>query len=134
MIYVKYIGDPPTKGREGDAGFDLTVSAACNLMPGKPTAVPMNLWLELPAGWCALAHPRTSNILRGVHVAGLIDPNYRGQLNVLCTNLTLDPIYLNPGDRVGQILILPVPDVRFVRVDSLTPSDRGDAWNGSSGK
>jgi dUTP pyrophosphatase len=134
MIYVPFTGPAPTQKRDGDAGWDIAVTEGAELRPGIAVRLPTNLHLELPYGYCALGLPRSSSIMVTLHVAGLIDSNFRGEVGVLCTNIGLEPLRVEAGERIAQLLILPVVPARFIRTDELRPSNRGDAWNGSSGK
>ena len=66
-------------------------------------------------------------------LAGVIDSDYRGELRIVLINLGEEPLILQPGDRVAQLLIQRVERADFVRSESLTESDRGPGGFGSTG-
>jgi dUTP pyrophosphatase len=97
-----------------------------------------NLALEIPEGYAGFLMPRSS--ISNYHLVlansvGLIDSNYRGEIKLRFKKTLYRPhinMY-NIGDRVGQLLIIPVPRVKLVEVDSLGETDRGTGGFGSSG-
>jgi dUTP pyrophosphatase len=129
----------PTRAHPGDAGLDLCAVEACDLAPGGRDAVPTGLAVAIPPGWAGLVVPRSGLARRhGVTVAnapGLIDAGYRGELQVLLVNLSDRPHRVEVGDRVAQLVCVPVDGGDAVLVDELPPSDgRGDGGFGSTGR
>ncbi len=129
----------PRYAHPGDAGFDLCARVDVTLGPGERVAVPTGIALALPAGYAGLVTPR-SGLARDwgvgmVNAPGVIDAGYRGELKVLLVNHDgHTTVRLTRGDRIGQLLILPLPRVRFVEVETLPGSDRGTGGFGSSGR
>ena len=68
-----------------------------------------------------------------VNGPGLIDSGYRGEVSVILINHGKDPIKFRRGDRVAQLVVLPVPDIEWVEVDELDETPRGDGGFGSTG-
>jgi len=128
----------PAYAHPGDAGADLTTTIDVVLGPGERAMVPTGLSIALPDGYVALVHPRSGLAARfGVSIVnapGTIDAGYRGEIKVLLVNLDpTDPVRLNRGDRVAQLLVQKVERARFVEVETLPASDRGDGGYGSTG-
>lgn len=129
----------PTRAHPGDAGLDLCAVEPCDLAPGGREAIPTGLAVAIPPGWAGLVVPRSGLARRhGVTVAnapGLIDAGYRGELQVLLVNLSDRPHRVEAGDRVAQLVCVPVAGAPAVLVDELPPSDgRGGGGFGSTGR
>ncbi len=129
----------PTRAHPRDAGLDLCAVEPCELTPGQRVAVSTGLAVAIPSGWAGLVVPRSGLVLRhGVTVAnapGLIDAGYRGELQVLLVNLSDQAHRIEAGDRVAQLVCVPVGAGPAVVVDELPPSDgRGDGGFGSTGR
>jgi dUTP pyrophosphatase len=129
----------PSPMRAGDAAIDLPARASCAIEPGARGLVPTGFAIALPVGWCGLILPRSGLALHhGVTVLnspGLIDSGYRGELKVILVNTGDAPARIERGDRIAQLLVQPVPEVRLAPVDELPPAvdDRGTQGFGSSG-
>jgi dUTP pyrophosphatase len=128
----------PVRAHPGDAGLDLTAIASCDLPPGGRAAVRTGLAVAVPDGHAGLVVPRSGLARRhGVTVAnapGLIDAGYRGELLVLLVNLGDAPHHVAVGDRIAQLVLVPVALAEPVVVDDLPPSDgRGAGGFGSTG-
>jgi dUTP pyrophosphatase len=129
----------PSPMRAGDAAIDLPARASCTIEPGDRGLVPTGFAIALPVGWCGLILPRSGLALHhGVTVLnspGLIDSGYRGELKVILVNTGDAPARIERGDRIAQLLVQPVPEVRLAPVDELPPAvdDRGTQGFGSSG-
>lgn len=105
----------PGRAHAGDAGLDLAAVGAHELAPGARAAVSTGLAVAIPQGHAGLVVPR-SGLARhhGVTVAnapGLIDPGYRGELTVLLVNLGAQTHRIAAGDRVAQLVVVPVASV-----------------------
>lgn len=127
----------PKYSREGDAGLDLTsISRAGNI--GDYAVFYTGLAIEIPKGYVGLIFPRSSisdkNQMLTNHV-GVIDSNYRGEITFrfkkLYENSNQQEYY--PGERVGQLLIIPYPEIEFEEVTELSETERGSNGFGSSG-
>ena len=128
----------PTQAYVGDAGFDLRSVARVELPPHGRSLVPCGFAIELPAGTCALVLPRSGLAARhGVtclNAPGLVDSGYRGELTVCLHNTDARSTFVvEPGMRVAQLLVMPLPYVHFEDVDLLSASRRGGEGFGSSG-
>ena len=128
----------PARAHPGDAGLDLSAVDACELPPGARAAVPTGLAVAIPEGFAGLVVPRSGLARRhGVTVAnapGLIDAGYRGELTVVLVNLGDTAHRIAPGDRIAQLVVVPVALSATVEVDDLPASDgRGEGGFGSTG-
>ncbi|MBL8965833.1 MAG: dUTP diphosphatase [Spirochaetaceae bacterium] len=123
----------------GAAGADLRaqLDSPFDLEPGARAAVPTGLRIELPEGYEAQVRPRSGLALeKGVtclNSPGTIDADYRGEVKVILANLGREPVRVNPGDRIAQLVVAPVARARFVTGDALGDTDRGAGGFGSTG-
>jgi dUTP pyrophosphatase len=123
----------------GAAGMDLhaAMDAPVSLAPGERAAIGTGLAMAIPAGYEAQVRPRSGlAATHGITVAnapGTIDADYRGEVRVLLVNLGQVSVTLDPGQRIAQLVIAPVVQVRPVEVESLPPSERGAGGFGSTG-
>ena len=127
----------PSYAYEGDAGLDLHASATVDINPFERVLIPTGLAIAIPDGYAGFVQPRSGNALkRGLTIAntpGLIDAHYRGELKVIAINLDAhEPIHIERGERIAQLVIQKVPTVRLVEVDKLDETDRGCGGFGSS--
>jgi dUTP pyrophosphatase len=129
----------PTRAHAGDAGLDLYACEAAHLGPGERWSVGTGVAVEIPEGHAGLVLPR-SGIARDHGIAlvnspGLIDAGYRGEVRVLLLNTDpADTFKVEPGDRIGQLVVTPIALAEPVEVESLRDSARGDGGFGSSGR
>jgi dUTP diphosphatase len=129
----------PAPAHEHDAGHDLVAREDARLEPaGGRALVPTGVAVAIPPGYCGLVLPRSGLALRhGVtclNAPGLIDAGYRGELRVVLVNT--DPLagyVVKPGDRIAQLVVQRVEQVRFVEAEGLGASTRGDGGFGSTG-
>jgi len=130
--------EPPVFAHPGDAGADLTSTEAVRLEPGRRALVSTGVRIALPEGYAAFVVPRSGLAAKHgitiVNSPGTIDAGYRGEIKVALLNTDLDEAYdIAVGDRIAQLIVMPVPPVRFVPVDELPDSVRGEGGFGSSG-
>jgi len=128
----------PAYAHPGDAGADLVTTVDVRLEPGERAMVPTGVAIALPEGYVALVHPRSGLAARfGVSIVnapGTVDAGYRGEIKVVLVNLDpRDAVELHRGDRVAQLVLQRVEQARFVEVDALPGSARGDGGYGSTG-
>lgn len=128
----------PAFAHEGDAGLDLAANVDVEVAPGARAMVPTGLAVAIPAGFAGLVLPRSGLASRhGLTMAnapGLIDAGYRGE--VICAVVNLDrerPVKIGRGDRIAQLVIVPVAAVEVIEVAELPPSGRGSGGFGSTG-
>ena len=127
----------PTKSYEGDAGFDLYCIEDIFIHSGAKIHVETGLAFEIPEGWFLHTHLRgsigTQTYLRIHH--SIIDAGFRGAYSFTLFNThQKDPYQFLKGERLVQIVMLPVPNVEIVEVDELGESERGHGKWGSSGR
>jgi dUTP pyrophosphatase len=127
----------PARAYAGDAGFDLSACERVELPPGERAAVPTGLAVAIPEGYAGFVQPRSGlaarNGLTIVNTPGLIDAGYRGELVVILLNTDREvPFVVEPGMRIAQLVVLPVPEVELVETDDLPASERGVRGFGSS--
>ena len=129
----------PNRAHAGDAGLDLSAVEPLELGPGERGAVPTGLAVAIPPGHAGLVVPRSGLARRhGITVTnapGLIDAGYRGELQVLLVNLGAERYRIEPGDRVAQLVVVPVALPAPVEVHELPEAGdgRGTGGFGSSG-
>ena len=128
----------PAYAHPGDAGADLSCSEDVTLAPGERRTVGTGVSIALPDGYAAFVHPRSGLAARHglslVNAPGTIDAGYRGEIKVNLVNLDpTTPLTLRRGDRVAQLVVQPVAQARFVPVDELPGSVRGEGGHGSTG-
>lgn len=126
----------PGYAHHGDAGIDLY--AACDaLVTGETVLIPTGVAVAVPDGYVGLVCPRSGLSRYGVTVAnapGVVDSGYRGELMVRLTNTSARPYPVHRGDRIAQLLVVPIlrPEVNVV-VD-LDDTERGADGMGSTGE
>jgi dUTP pyrophosphatase len=128
---------PPAHAHPGDAGADLRAAAPACLDPGERTAVPTGVAVAIPSGHAGLVVPRSGLARRQgigiVNAPGLIDSGYRGEIVVILVNHGLEPVEIERGDRIAQLVVIPAAQQEFVEVDDLPASTRGEGGFGSTG-
>lgn len=119
----------------GDAGADLVLVEGGLLEPGQAKDFPVGLAIEPPLGYFYDIRPRSSTLRRrGLYVhPGTIDNGYRGPLYVFVRNDNRNAVYVEPGARLAQMVLLPCTQPVVEEVDELDGSDRGAAGFGSTG-
>src|SRR3954453_6639327 len=129
----------PTRGHRGDAGLDLYSIEPAHIGPGERWSVGTGIAVEIPEGHAGLVLPR-SGLARehGISVVnspGLIDSGYRGEVSVLLLNTDPAEVFrVEPGDRIAQLVIVPVAFAEPVEAEALADSARGEGGFGSSGR
>ena len=127
----------PGRAYAGDAGLDLAACDAVTLAPGERASVGTGLAVAIPEGHAGFVQPRSGLAARHgitlVNTPGLIDSGYRGEVQVVLLNTdTSEPFTVEPGMRIAQLVVMPVPEVEPVEVDALDASERGERGFGSS--
>jgi dUTP pyrophosphatase len=132
---------PLRKAIEGDAGVDLYNASeeTITLAPLNSVEIPAGIRVKVPDGCCALVYPRSSTFpKRGLlMMSSLIDSGYTGPIFIHVWHPNLNnmnrPVLIEPWERLGQLIVLPVPKFNIVTVDSLPKTARGDKGFGSTG-
>ena len=124
----------PYKATDGAAGYDLRAERTTNLPPGMVTAVPLKLRLELPPTHFALLLGRSGLAKSGILChTGVIDSDYRSTISALLYNSGKQAVRVQKGQRVAQILVMPVHHADWARRDALSITARGEGGFGHTG-
>ena len=135
-VYLDEGATLPTKAHASDAGYDLYAKQP-GYIPARGSEVfDTGVHVVLPTGYCAVAMNRSGMNFKHSVVTGegLIDAGYVGSVGVKLYNHSDNPYYVNAGDRISQLLILPCPVTELTQIDALPHTDRGLNGFGSSGK
>lgn len=127
----------PTRAYAGDAGLDLAACERVELAPGERALVGTGLAVAIPDGHAGFVQPRSGLAAKHgitiVNAPGLVDAGYRGELRVLLQNTDArESFVVEPGMRIAQLVVIPVPSLEPVEVDELPDSERGARGFGSS--
>ncbi len=128
----------PSYAHPGDAGADLRSAETLTLGAGARALVSTGVSIALPEGYAAFVVPRSGLAAKhGITVLnspGTVDAGYRGEIKVTLLNTdTETPYDIQVGDRIAQLIVMPVVQARFVEVDTLPESVRGHGGFGSTG-
>ena len=131
-------GFEPVYAKPGDAGADLRSTTAVTIAAGERSLVTTGVSIALPAGFVGLVHPRSGLAAKhGITVLntpGTIDAGYRGEIMVILYNSSNTDFEVAVGDRIAQLLIQTVETAKFVAVEKLPETERGETGFGSSGR
>lgn len=122
------------------AGFDLiaAINEELVLRPLERIAIPTGIALEIPAGFEGQVRPRSGRALSEglalINAPGTIDADYRGEVKVILVNLGSEPLMIQPGDRIAQLIIAPVVRATLLEVQELASTGRGDGGFGHTGR
>jgi dUTP pyrophosphatase len=127
----------PERAYAGDAGLDLAACERYELAPGERGVVATGLAVAIPEGYAGFVQPRSGLAARHgitvVNAPGLVDSGYRGEIQVVLLNTdTNHPFVVEPGMRIAQLVVLPVPELELAEVEELPESERGVRGFGSS--
>jgi dUTP pyrophosphatase len=128
----------PAYSHPGDAGADLVAAEGVELAPGERATVGTGVALALPDGYVAFVVPRSGLAAKHgitiVNSPGTVDAGYRGEIKVTLLNTDSSVAYsVAIGDRIAQLIVMPVSRARFVPVTTLPGSARGSQGFGSTG-
>jgi dUTP pyrophosphatase len=127
----------PGRAYAGDAGLDLAACERVELAPGERALVGTGLAVAIPDGFAGFVQPRSGLAARHgisiVNTPGLVDSGYRGELRVALLNTDArETFVVEPGMRIAQLVVVPIPEVEPVEVSELPESERGVRGFGSS--
>ena len=127
----------PARAYDGDAGLDLAACERVELGPGERATVGTGIAVAIPEGHAGFVQPRSGLAARHgitiVNSPGLVDSGYRGELRVVLLNTdAAEPFTVEPGMRIAQLVVVPIPEVALVEVAELPESERGVRGFGSS--
>ena len=133
----------PTYAHPYDAGMDLRAKGVHGvhswiLPPNQTTMIPTGVRVDIPAGYVGLIHPRSGLAVEGITVInapGTIDCGYHGEIKVLLINHNEIPAFIDGGERIAQLVIVPIVKANLIPVDSFEEETlRGTGGFGSTGK
>jgi len=127
----------PAAAYDGDAGLDLASVEEAELRPGERCTISTGIAVAIPPGHAGFVQPRSGLAARhGITVVnspGLIDAGYRGEIRVVLLNTDASETFrIEPGDRVAQLVVLALPEMRISVTDELPDSERAHRGFGSS--
>ena len=129
----------PTVATSASVGFDLqaAVERYVHCFVNKVTRIPTGLCVEIPAGYVGLVFSRsglaTKHQISVANGVGVVDPDYRGEIFVCLENRGESTFIVKRGDRLAQLVIVPVPAVTLIEVEELSDTERGEKGFGSTG-
>lgn len=128
----------PTRAHDGDAGLDLYAAEGARIGPGQRVTVGTGLSVAIPQGLAGLVTPRSGLALKHgitlVNAPGVIDSGFRGELRVILQNTDANAEFkVAAGDRIAQLLLVPIATASPLEADSLDSTSRGAGGFGSSG-
>jgi dUTP pyrophosphatase len=127
----------PTLGSEGAGAFDCYAHDTATLYPGEKQKISLGFRIEVPANHVAMLVPRSSTGSRGMHLAngiGILDSDFRGVVIANIINNSDEPMLITRGDRICQMLIVPVWVPKLQVVEELSSTGRGEGSFGSTGR
>jgi dUTP diphosphatase len=127
----------PAQAYPGDAGLDLAACERHEVGPGERAVIPTGLALEIPGGYGGFVLPRSGLAAKHgitlLNAPGLIDAGYRGEVQIVFHNTDAEETFVvEPGMRIAQLVVLPVPEVTLVEQEVFAASERGERGFGSS--
>ena len=138
VLLISEPGFEPVYAKPGDAGCDLRSTEDLVLSAGGRALVGTGVKIAMPSGFVGLVHPRSGLAVKhGITVLnapGTIDAGYRGEIMVPLLNTSKDDFVISRGDRIAQLLFQKIEIARFISVQVLPESSRGETGFGSSGK
>ncbi len=125
----------PERAHGADAGADLRSPVDALVPPGGSVVIDTGVHMEIPSGFAGIMVAKSGlNVKHGILNTGLVDAGYTGSVHVKLYNHGNDYFKVERGDKIGQIVIVPVMLCGFEKVDKLGPTERGDGRFGSTGK
>ena len=136
LIAAEYV---PAYAHPGDAGADLRSAVDLVIAPGERSTVPTGVSIALPDGFVGFVVPRSGLAAKHgitiVNSPGTVDAGYRGEIRVTLLNTDAgEPFAIAAGDRIAQLIVMPVSRARFVPVETLPGTHRGESGFGSTGR
>tara|TARA_R110000868_G_scaffold378658_3_gene644158 strand:- start:11935 stop:12381 length:447 start_codon:yes stop_codon:yes gene_type:complete len=129
----------PSYETESAAGMDIraALESPVTLKPGERRLIPTGLQMALPSGYEAQIRPRSGLAIRNgitmLNSPGTIDSDYRGEVKVIAINHGQEDFIVNHGDRIAQMVIAPVVQLKIEEVSNLDKTERGEGGFGSTG-
>ena len=130
----------PTRGSADAAGADLRacMDGPVEIGPGETAFIGTGIAAQIPSGWGGFIFARSGLAckqgLAPANKVGVVDADYRGEIKVALHNHSASPVTVQPGDRIAQLVLLPVMMADFVEAEELCDTQRGEGGFGSTGK
>lgn len=125
----------PVRAHKDDAGLDLRSPDTFIVKAGKSLKIDSGVHVDIPAGYVGFLKAKSGlNVKYGITCTGVIDAGYTGSIVVKLYNNGSDDVLFERGDKLTQLVILPIVCPDLVQVDSLEDTERGDAGFGSTGR
>ena len=136
---MKVVLDPgafmPEYAHEQDAGADLRSTVSFSIMAGNSVTVDTGVHVEIPAGMVGMLKSKSGlNVHFNIVSEGVIDAGYTGSIRVKLYNHGFDAFQVHRGDKISQLVIMPVHHATFEQVDGLEETERGNSGFGSTGR
>lgn len=136
-VDIDFVGNEPKRMSKDAAGYDLAADKEYYIEPGFTVMVNTNTAVSIPDGYFGMCAPRSSICnKKGLVLAnsvGIIDSDFIGSIKFAYRNPTRDPIFIDEGERIGQLVIVPYVAVNYIKVDKLEMTERGTGGFGSTG-
>lgn len=128
----------PSYAKDGDAGLDITAISRDIVITEDYEYIEYGTGLafEIPVGYVGLLFPRSSISKKDIllsNAVGVIDSGYRGEVSFRFKRLAWDSTIYNVGDKIGQLIILPYPQIQLEQAKELSETERGEGGYGSTG-
>lgn len=139
VLIAKDLYEPPFYSDKGSAGFDLKANGSFVVLPGQKIIIPTGVKMAIPQGFCGLLCSRSGMVAKTdtnvENSPGIIDSSYRGEIGVIFKNHnSKNPYRISRGDRIAQLVIVPVASPQVEIVESLDDTERGEGGFGHTGK
>ena len=143
QVKIQYLNDKvpkPEYATSGSAGMDLSASMeeAILVPAGGRVLIPTGIAIQIPEGYGGFVFPRSGlSFKKGISMCncvGVIDSDYTGEIKVAVHNISQEEYTINPGDRIAQMVFLPVPQAELIPCESLDETERGSGGFGSTGR
>lgn len=124
----------PFKKYQDDAGIDIKSRIDIDVWPGITEVLPAGISIAVPQGYVGDISPRSSISMKGLVIQGKVDTGYTGEVGIICTNVTNEPLHIQKGARIAQLVLMRISTEDIEIVDELPESDRGTGGFGSTGE
>lgn len=125
----------PTRAHSSDAGYDLYSTESVTIAPGESYTFDTGVCMEIPWGFAGFIKSKSGlNVRHGLTSEGVIDSGYNGSIRVKLYNHGTETYHVNRGDKISQIVIIPIYTPKLEVVESLDETERGDKGFGSTGR